>query len=348
MNDHTTTTTQATGTAQPASTAPGTKPPVLEVENLKKHFPVKKGLFQNTVGHVYAVDGVSFTINEGETLGLVGESGCGKSTVGRTLMRLIEPTSGTIKLDGRDVTNLSKSELRPYRREMQIIFQDPFSSLDPRMTAGNIVGEPLSVHGIGASNSERRDMVAELFDRVGLRAGQMDNYPHQFSGGQRQRIGIARALALNPKLIVGDEPVSALDVSIQAQVINLLLDLQAERKLSYLFISHNLAVVEHISHKIAVMYLGRIVEYASKETIFKSPKHPYTKALLSAVPVPDPSLKRDKIVLQGDVPSPVNPPKGCHFNTRCPFVEDICYKESPPLREVAPGQLAACHFADKQ
>jgi oligopeptide/dipeptide ABC transporter ATP-binding protein len=318
---------------------------VLEVQDLKKHFPVKKGLFQNTVGQVYAVDGVSFTIHEGETLGLVGESGCGKSTVGRTLMRLIEPTSGVIKLDGRDVTKLSKSELRPYRREMQIIFQDPFSSLDPRMTAGNIVGEPLWVHGIGASSEERRQLVADLFDQVGLRSGQMDNYPHQFSGGQRQRIGIARALALNPKLIVGDEPVSALDVSIQAQVINLLLDLQAERKLSYLFISHNLAVVEHISHKIAVMYLGRIVEYASKEAIFRSPKHPYTKALLSAVPVPDPSLKRDKLVLQGDVPSPVNPPKGCHFHTRCPFAEDICRKDSPPLREITPGQLAACHFA---
>ena len=330
--------------AEPA--AETSKPPVLEVIDLKKHFPVKKGIFQTTVGQVFAVDGVSFTINEGETLGLVGESGCGKSTVGRTLMRLIEPTAGTIKLDGRDVTGLSKSELRPYRREMQIIFQDPFSSLDPRMTAGDIVGEPLTVHGIGDSKEERRNLVAELFERVGLRRGQMDNFPHQFSGGQRQRIGIARALALNPKLIVGDEPVSALDVSIQAQVINLLLDLQAERKLSYLFISHNLAVVEHISHKIAVMYLGRIVEYASKETIFRNPKHPYTKALLSAVPVPDPTLKREKLVLQGDVPSPVTPPSGCHFHTRCPFAEDICRKESPPLRAINPGQLAACHFAE--
>jgi oligopeptide/dipeptide ABC transporter ATP-binding protein len=328
------------------NTATHDKPAVLEVQDLKKHFPVKKGIFQKTVGHVYAVDGVSFSIKEGETLGLVGESGCGKSTVGRALMRLIEPTSGSIKLDGRDVTNLSKRELRPYRREMQIIFQDPFSSLDPRMTAGSIVGEPLAVHNIGANSDERRQLVADLFERVGLRKGQMDNYPHQFSGGQRQRIGIARALALNPKLIVGDEPVSALDVSIQAQVINLLLDLQAERKLSYLFISHNLAVVEHISHHIAVMYLGRIVEYASKEAIFRNPKHPYTKALLSAVPVPDPTLKREKIVLQGDVPSPVNPPKGCHFHTRCPFAEEICRKESPPLREVTTGQLAACHFAE--
>jgi oligopeptide/dipeptide ABC transporter ATP-binding protein len=328
------------------NTATHDKPAVLDVQDLKKHFPVKKGIFQKTVGHVYAVDGVSFSIKEGETLGLVGESGCGKSTVGRALMRLIEPTSGSIKLDGRDVTNLSKRELRPYRREMQIIFQDPFSSLDPRMTAGSIVGEPLAVHNIGANSDERRQLVADLFERVGLRKGQMDNYPHQFSGGQRQRIGIARALALNPKLIVGDEPVSALDVSIQAQVINLLLDLQAERKLSYLFISHNLAVVEHISHHIAVMYLGRIVEYASKEAIFRNPKHPYTKALLSAVPVPDPTLKREKIVLQGDVPSPVNPPKGCHFHTRCPFAEEICRKESPPLREVTTGQLAACHFAE--
>jgi oligopeptide/dipeptide ABC transporter ATP-binding protein len=333
--------TPITGRSTPA----GTKSPVLEIIDLKKHFPVKKGLFQNVVGHVFAVDGVSFTINEGETLGLVGESGCGKSTVGRTLMRLLEPTSGTIKLDGHDVTTMPKSEFRPYRREMQIIFQDPYSSLDPRMTAGNIVGEPLSVHNI-ASGDKLREMVAELFEQVGLRRAQMDNFPHQFSGGQRQRIGIARALALNPKLIIGDEPVSALDVSIQAQVINLLLDLQAERKLSYLFISHNLAVVEHISHKIAVMYLGRIVEYASKEAIFRNPKHPYTKALLSAVPVPDPTLKREKIVLQGDVPSPVKPPAGCHFHTRCPFAQDICRKDSPPLREITPGQLAACHFAE--
>jgi len=321
------------------------KPPVLEVTDLKKHFPVKKGLFQNVVGHVFAVDGVSFTINEGETLGLVGESGCGKSTVGRTLLRLIEPTAGSIKIDGTDVTNLSATELRPYRREMQIIFQDPFSSLDPRMTAGDIVGEPLSVHRIG-SGKKRREMVAELFERVGLRKAQMDNFPHQFSGGQRQRIGIARALALNPKLIIGDEPVSALDVSIQAQVINLLLDLQAERKLSYLFISHNLAVVEHISHRIAVMYLGRIVEYADKRSIFRDPKHPYTMALLSAVPVPDPTLKREKIVLEGDVPSPVKPPPGCHFHTRCPFTQEQCRVESPPLRELKPGHLAACHFAE--
>ena len=316
---------------------------VLEVRDLKKHFPVKKGLLRRTVGHVYAVDGVSFTINKGETLGLVGESGCGKTTVGRTLLQLVQPTSGEILLEGKDVSKLSKSELRPYRREMQIIFQDPFSSLDPRMTAGNIVGEPLKVHGVG-NKEERRQKVAELFGRVGLRAQQMDNFPHQFSGGQRQRLGIARALALNPKLIIGDEPVSALDVSIQAQVINILMDLQKELGLSYLFISHNLAVVEHISHRIAVMYLGRIVEYADKRTLFTSPKHPYTEALLSAVPVPDPSIRRKKVVLQGDVPSPVKPPPGCHFHTRCPYAEARCKQEAPQLKDVGKGQLVACHL----
>ena len=297
--------------------------PILEVRDLKKHFPIKKGLLRRTVGHVFAVDGVSFSIGKGETMGLVGESGCGKTTVGRTLLRLTEPSDGQILLSGRDVTKLPKSEIRPFRREMQIIFQDPFSSLDPRMTAGQIVAEPLMVHGVG-NREERRKRVAELFNRVGLRAAQMDNFPHQFSGGQRQRIGIARALALNPKLIIGDEPVSALDVSIQAQVINLLMDLQKELGLSYLFISHNLAVVEHISHKIAVMYLGRIVEYADKKSIFTAPKHPYTEALLSAVPVPDPTIKRKKLVLEGDVPSPVRPPSGCHFHTRCPLAQARC------------------------
>ncbi len=273
----------------------------------------------------------------------MGESGCGKTTVGRTLLRLVEPTDGQILLDGRDVTKLSREEFRPYRREMQIIFQDPFSSLDPRMTAGDIVGEPLKVHGVG-NRDERRETVAAIFERVGLRRVQMDNFPHQFSGGQRQRIGIARALSLNPKLIIGDEPVSALDVSIQAQVINLLQDLQRELGLSYLFISHNLAVVEHISQKIAVMYLGRIVEYADKKTIFTAPRHPYTEALLSAVPVPDPAIKRKKVILQGDVPSPVRPPPGCHFHTRCPIAEARCKVESPVLREVKPGQLVACHL----
>ncbi|MGQ3296630.1 ABC transporter ATP-binding protein [Reyranella sp.] len=318
-------------------------PPVIEVKDLKKHFPVKKGLLRRTVGQVYAVDGVTFTVRAGETLGLVGESGCGKTTAGRAAMRLVEPTSGSIKVEGREIMGLSKADLRPYRREMQIIFQDPFSSLNPRMTAGDIVGEPLLVHGV-ANAKERQEQVSALFARVGLRPAQMKNYPHQFSGGQRQRIGIARALALGPKLIVGDEPVSALDVSIQAQVINLLMELQAERRLSYLFISHNLAVVEHISHQIAVMYLGRIVEYADTRAIFTNAQHPYTEALLAAVPVPDPAIKRKKIVLQGDVPSPVKPPSGCHFHTRCPYAVERCKVESPPLREIAPGHHVSCHL----
>ncbi len=322
---------------------PAPTSPVLEVKDLKKHFPVKKGVLRRTVGHVYAVDGVSFTVGEGETLGLVGESGCGKSTAGRAVLRLIEPTSGTVRMMGKDITRLSRKELRPYRQQMQIVFQDPFSSLNPRMTAGEIVGEPLLVHGVG-SRRERHERVAALFERVGLRAAQMANYPHQFSGGQRQRIGIARALALGPKLIVGDEPVSALDVSIQAQVINLLQDLQRERRLSYLFISHNLAVVEHISHRIAVMYLGRIVEYADTRSIFTRPQHPYTEALMSAVPVPDPSVRRQKKVVQGDVPSPVNPPSGCHFHTRCPYAVAHCRTEAPLLREIAPGHHVSCHL----
>jgi oligopeptide/dipeptide ABC transporter ATP-binding protein len=316
---------------------------ILEVKDLKKHFPVRKGLLRRTVGRVHAVDGISFTIGEAETLGLVGESGCGKSTAGRAILRLIEPTGGAVRMTGTDITHLPKKELRPYRRQMQIVFQDPFSSLNPRMTAGQIVGEPLLVHGLAAAK-ERREQVAALFERVGLRPAQMANYPHQFSGGQRQRIGIARALALGPKLIVGDEPVSALDVSIQAQVINLLQDLQRERRLSYLFISHNLAVVEHISHRIAVMYLGRIVEYADTRSIFTRPQHPYTEALLAAVPVPDPKVKRQKRILQGDVPSPVNPPTGCHFHTRCPYAVARCKVESPSLREIAPGHHVSCHL----
>jgi len=322
---------------------PSNDAPVLEVEGLKKHFPVKKGLFSRTVGHVYAVDGVSFTINEGETLGLVGESGCGKSTVGRTVLRLLEPTEGRIKVSGEDVTTLGKDALRPYRREMQIIFQDPFSSLNPRMPVGEIVGESLQIHDI-AKGAEKEERVAALFDRVGLRKSQMKAFPHEFSGGQRQRIGIARALALNPKLIIGDEPVSALDVSIQAQVINLLMDLQDEFRLSYLFIAHDLAVVEHISHRIAVMYLGKIVEYADKKTLFTNPQHPYTEALLSAVPIPNPKVKREKKILQGDVPSPINPPPGCHFHTRCPYAEERCRIEEPKLKQIAPGHTVACHL----
>jgi len=316
---------------------------VLEVRDLKKYFPIRSGLLQRSRGTVFAVDGVSFTIEPGETLGLVGESGCGKSTVGRAVTRLIEPTAGNIRISGKDISALSKTELRPYRREMQIIFQDPFSSLDPRMTAGDIVAEPLRVHKV-ASGRAVRDRVAALFERVGLRRAQMDNYPHQFSGGQRQRIGIARALALQPKLIVGDEPVSALDVSIQAQVLNLMMDLQRELKLAYLFISHNLAVVEHISHRIAVMYLGRIVEYTDKHTLFTRALHPYTEQLLLAVPIPDPRVKRPKRVLQGDVPSPINPPQGCHFHTRCPYAVERCRLEVPALREVRSGQLVACHL----
>ena len=317
--------------------------PVLQVDGLKMHFPVRKGLLRRTVGHVYAVDDVSFAIGAGETLGLVGESGCGKTTVGRAILRLIQPTAGTIRVEGRDITHLSKGELRPFRQQMQIIFQDPFSSLNPRMRAGDIVGEPLKIHGT-SSRKLRRERVAQLFDRVGLRAAQMGNYPHQFSGGQRQRIGVARALALNPKLIIGDEPVSALDVSIQAQVINLLMDLQRDLQLSYLFISHNLAVVEHISHRIAVMYLGRIVEHTDKATLFTRPLHPYTEALLAAVPVPDPAIKRAKRVVQGDVPSPLTPPPGCHFHTRCPYAEARCRSEAPRLREVQPGHHVACHL----
>jgi len=316
---------------------------VLEVRDLKKHFPIRKGLLQRASGTVFAVDGVSFTIKPGETLGLVGESGCGKTTVGRTITRLIEPTAGSIRISGKDITNLSKKELRPYRREMQIIFQDPFSSLDPRMSAGDIVAEPLRVHKV-VSGSAVREKVAALFDRVGLRSALMDNYPHQFSGGQRQRIGIARALALRPKLIVGDEPVSALDVSIQAQVLNLMMDLQRELRLAYLIISHNLAVVEHISHRIAVMYLGRIVEYTDKRTLFTRALHPYTEQLLLAVPIPDPRVKRPKRVLQGDVPSPINPPRGCHFHTHCPYAVERCRLEVPALREVKSGQLVACHL----
>jgi oligopeptide/dipeptide ABC transporter ATP-binding protein len=330
--------------ADPAMPSASDKAPVLEVENLKKHFPIQSGVLKRTTGHVYAVDGVSFSIGEGRTLGLVGESGCGKSTVGRTAMRLLEPTDGTIKLSGTDVTHLGKKELRPYRREMQIIFQDPFSSLNPRMSAGEIVKEPLYIHDIGANDKEREEMTKALFDRVGLRQAQMANYPHQFSGGQRQRIGIARALALNPKLIVCDEPVSALDVSIQAQVINLMMDLQEEMNVAYLFIAHDLAVVEHISDDVAVMYLGRIVEFADKKTLFTNPQHPYTEALLSAAPIPDPTVRREKKILQGDVPSPINPPKGCHFHTRCPYATDQCRIEEPVLKDLGGSHTVACHL----
>jgi oligopeptide/dipeptide ABC transporter ATP-binding protein len=320
--------------------------PLLEARELKKHFPIRKGVFSQVSGHVYAVDGVSFHIERGETLGLVGESGCGKSTVGRTLLKLLEPTAGQILVNGADITALDTAQMLPYRRQMQMIYQDPYASLNPRMSAGEIVGEPLIIHHVGGS-AERRERVADLFDRVGLRPELVDAFPHEFSGGQRQRIGIARALALNPQLIVGDEPVSALDVSIQAQIINLLMDLQDELKLSYLFVAHDLAVVEHISDRVAVMYLGRIVETTDKTSLFETPLHPYTEALLSAVPIPKASARaRKRVILTGDVPSPINPPSGCHFHTRCPYVMARCRHEPPALREVRPKHWAACHLHD--
>lgn len=316
---------------------------LLEVRSLKKYFPIKKGVFSRTVGYVKAVDGVDITIREGETMGLVGESGCGKSTTGRTILRLIEPTDGEVIFKGKNVFKLNKHQMRHLRREMQIIFQDPYASLNPRMTVGDIIGEPLEIHRL-AFGKKREERVLELLEVVGLRPQHIRRYPHEFSGGQRQRIGIARALAVNPKLIICDEPVSALDVSIQAQVINLMEELQEQFGLTYLFIAHDLSVVKHISDRVAVMYLGKVVELADKKELYDSPQHPYTQALLSAIPIPDPELKREKILLKGDVPSPINPPRGCRFHTRCRECKDICREEVPEFKDIGNGHYVACHM----
>jgi oligopeptide/dipeptide ABC transporter ATP-binding protein len=317
--------------------------PLLSVKGLVKHFPVKKGLLQQTVGQVRAVDNVSFDISPGETLGLVGESGCGKSTVGKTILKLLDPTDGEVWLSGARIDRLSKSEMRPFRRQMQVVFQDPYSSLNPRLTVRDIIAEPLRNFGVAAGGETEQKSI-EPAKKGGLRAEALDRYPHEFSGGQRQRIGIARALALRPNLIICDEPVSALDVSVQAQVINLLVELQRDFGLSYLFVAHDIAVVEHISHRVAVMYLGKIVEIADRAALFKRPQHPYTEALLSAVPVPDPEVERKRIILTGDVPSPIDPPSGCRFRTRCPLAFERCAAEEPPTLEVMPGHHVACHL----
>jgi oligopeptide/dipeptide ABC transporter ATP-binding protein len=323
----------------------GMTAPILEVIDLKKHFPVEKGLLRKVVAHVKAVDGLSFAIEPGETLCLVGESGCGKSTVGKLALGLIPATAGTIRLEGEDITGKSRSQMQPYRKRIQMVFQDPSASLNPRLKAGMIVGEPMENFS-EFTESERRDRLAMLFQKVGLRPDAMHKYPFEFSGGQKQRLGIARALALQPGIIVADEPVSALDVSVQAQVLNLMMDLQDEFGLAYLFVSHDLGVVEHIGHRIAVMYLGRIVEIADKDMLFANPRHPYTRALISAAPMPNPRVKREKLVIEGDVPSPQNPPPGCHFHTRCPFAVARCKSESPPLKALKDGRLAACHLEE--
>ncbi len=316
---------------------------LLSVQHLQKYFPIRRGVLSRVAAHVKAVDDISFDINKGETFGLVGETGCGKTTAGRAVLRLVEPDGGKIRFDGVDLLSLSKQELRWKRRDMQIIFQDPYASLNPRMTIRTIIGEPFAIHHL-ASGSERNDRVADLLKTVGLDSSVMNRYPHEFSGGQRQRIGIARALALKPKLIVADEPVSALDVSIQAQIINLLADLQQQFGLTYLFISHAIPVIEHISTRIGVMYLGKLVEVGTSAQICTAPKHPYTQALLSAVPIPDPAAKKERIILRGDVPTPINPPNGCRFHTRCPIAVDRCKVDEPPLRQIEDGRDAACHL----
>jgi oligopeptide transport system ATP-binding protein len=322
--------------------------PLLEVKNLKIHFPVKHGLFSRVQGYVKAVDDVSLAIEPGETLGLVGESGCGKTTLGRGIIRLIEPTAGQVLFNGEDITQLRGSELRQRRRGFQMIFQDPYGSLNPRMTVEQIIGEAIDIHKLAETPAARRARINELLQAVGLNTVHAQRYPHEFSGGQRQRIGIARALAVEPRLIVCDEPVSALDVSVQAQIINLLMDLQQQRGIAYLFIAHDLAVVEHISRRVMVMYLGKIVEIAEAKELARAPKHPYTQALLSAVPVVDPASKRQRIVLPGDVPSPINPPSGCTFHPRCPAAIDICKVQMAPLREISPGHWVACHVAQNE
>jgi oligopeptide/dipeptide ABC transporter ATP-binding protein len=317
--------------------------PLVEVESLVKYFPIKQGLLSREVARVHAVDDVTFAVREGETLGLVGESGCGKSTLGRTIVRLLEPTAGDVKIEGRSIAKLNRRQLRPLRREVQMVFQDPYASLNPRKRVGSIIGTPLKIHGVG--NNERRQRVQELLEKVGLSPEHYNRFPHEFSGGQRQRIGVARALALRPKLIVADEPVSALDVSIQSQMLNLLDDLQKELSLTYIFIAHDLGVVRHVSNRIAVMYLGKLVELSPAEELYQRPIMPYTEALLSAVPIPDPDLshERERIVLQGDVPSPINPPSGCRFHPRCRYMTDICREVEPPLTHYGNGHLAACH-----
>lgn len=317
--------------------------PLLEVRHLKKYFPVRRGVFSRVVANVQAVDDVSFTIQKGETFGLVGESGCGKTTAGRAILRLIEPDSGEVQFDGIDLLKLSPEQLRQRRKDMQIVFQDPYASLNPRMKIRTIVGEPFAIHKI-ASGAEREEKVVELLKVVGLDSSVMNRYPHEFSGGQRQRIGIARALALKPKLIVADEPVSALDVSIQTQITNLLSDLQKQFGLTYLFISHSIPVVEQLSNRVGVMYLGKLVEVGTAEQVCLNPKHPYTQALISAVPVPDPDVKKERIILKGDVPTPLRPPAGCRFHTRCPIAEDRCRTEEPLLRPLEDGRMTACHF----
>ncbi|RIK36036.1 MAG: peptide ABC transporter substrate-binding protein [Chloroflexi bacterium] len=319
---------------------------LLVVENLKTYYPVRAGVLQRVVAHVKAVDGVSFSIRQGETFGLVGESGCGKSTIGRTILRLQEPTAGSVFFDGEDLFAKRRSEMKPLRRHMQIVFQDPYSSLDPRMPVGDIIAEGLEIHGIG-NRRERQEIVLEMLDKVGLNPYHANRYPHEFSGGQRQRIGIARALALRPKFIICDEPVSALDVSIQSQVLNLLRNLSEEFGLTYLFIAHNLSVVEHISDRVGVMYLGKLVEVADRKEIYHNPQHPYTQALLSAIPIPKPRAKRDRIILKGEIPSPLNPPSGCRFHPRCPYAFDRCQVEEPAFEEKTAGHWTACHLYER-